>query len=671
LRKYKLPVLQRINIWTVLLAIVQPLFFIGQQDDTLKKSNFPKSVNEIIDLQPEYNADEKISVANLTQINLNEAPGSVYVITSADIEKNAYQDLMDIFLDIPGFNIASDVQNGVSVSLRGMWAEEAKILFMLDGLVMNDMAYGSFIINGRFSLNNIDRIEIIRGAGSSIYGGIAALGAVNIITKDGKKSNGSSLLINTSASNNAISRLGLGFNHGINLLNGINLSASGGIFEGNRSNKLITLSDSSKVNFKDSSLVNDAFVNFRAKYKNLEYKVSYDDYNFQSTYEPISSLARTFNNTLKYTWAVGKITVTPYGTLKRQLPWNTQYGDPKIYNAQNLFTRRLNFGSNFNFDLHQNIKIISGLEYYSDYYRPFKKSLQLSNGKSSDNFNAYAAFAEAEFDFKYARIFAGIRYDKYGYFKQKYSPRISITKDFGTWHYKIIYGESFKIPSLQNINLNPDGDLIPESVVDYQTELGIKHKKTECNVNAFITNINDIIIYTYDLTSFSESYKNAGFYKVGGGEATFKTSFNKFSFNSTYSYYMVLNSNVSDLLADTANLKLGALAIPKHKFTARLVYTINKKNIIGAYYLFQSNKYAQERLSIISGAYGLVKYNSTHNINISYQRKDVLGLFDLTLGVNNLLNTTNYYLYSFSSGYFPMAGMGREIMVLMKFKLQN
>jgi outer membrane receptor protein involved in Fe transport len=66
-----------------------------------------------------------------------------------------------------------------------------------------------------------------------------------------------------------------------------------------------------------------------------------------------------------------------------------------------------------------------------------------------------------------------------------------------------------------------------------------------------------------------------------------------------------------------------------------------------------------------------VKYPNTHNINISYQRKDLLGLFDFTFGINNILNVTNYYLYPFRSGYYPMVGMGREVMILLKFKLKN
>ncbi len=647
-----------------------PLFFVGQQSDTLKTTTFPKLVGEIINLKPDYDNDEKVTVANLNEVNINEAPGSIYVVTSAEIEKNGYLDLLDVLMDVPGFNIASDVQNGVAPTLRGMWAQEAKLLFMIDGLVMNDMAYGSFIIGGRLSLVNIDRIEIIRGAGSSIYGGLAALGVINIITKSGKKSSGSSFLVNTGISNNNISRLGLGFNYGTSLVNGMDLSASGGIFEGNRSNKIITLPDSSEVNLRDSSLVNDAFLNLRIKFKNFEYGVNYNDYNFQSTYEPIASLARTYNNALKYTLSKNKFTFIPYASFKKQVPWNTQYGDPKVYDLQNLSTRRIVVGSNFNFQLNSFIRFVSGIEYYNDFYRHFRRNLTLNNGKLTDSFNAYAAFLESEVDLKYTKLFIGGRYDKYGRFKEKFSPRISLTKDFGLWNYKLIYGEAFKIPSLQNINLNPT-NLIPETVKDYQAELGIKKNKNEIKINGFYTRIDDIIVFTYDLATLLESYKNVGFSEVTGVEVLFKTNINKFSITSSYSFYSLLNSDVSDIIVDTSNYKSGAVGIPKHKFTARLSYIINDRNSFGVYYNFQSQKHAQERISQTSGEYASIEYPQTHNINVSYHLKGLLKLFDLNFGINNVLNTTNYYLYPLNSGYFPLAGMGREVFIQMKFRLKD
>jgi outer membrane cobalamin receptor len=647
-----------------------PLFFVGQQSDTTKTVIFPKLVGEIINLKPDYDNDEKVTIANLNEVNINEAPGSIYVVTSSEIEKNGYLDLLDVLLDVPGFNIASDVQNGVAPTLRGMWAAEAKLLFMIDGLVMNDMAYGSFIVGGRLSLVNIDRIEIIKGAGSSIYGGLAALGVVNIITKSGKKSSGSSFLVNTGISNNNVSRLGLGFNYGTSLVNGMDLTASGGIFEGNRSNKTITLPDSSEVNLRDSSSVNDAFVNFRVKFKGFEYGVNYNDYNFQATYEPTSSLVRTYNNALKYTFNKAKFTLIPYAGFKKQVPWNTQYGDPKIYDVQNIVTRRIIVGSNLNFQLNSFMRFVSGVEYYNDFYRHFRPNLALTNGKLTDSFNGYAAFLESEVDLKYSKLFIGGRYDQYGGFKEKFSPRISLTKDFGLWSYKLIYGEAFKIPPLQNINLNST-NLVPETVKDYQAEFGLKRNKTELKLNGFYTRIDDIIVFTYDLNTLLESYNNVGFSKVAGTEVLFKTNINKFSFTSTYSFYSLLNSNVSDIIVDTTNFKLGSVGIPKHKYTARLSYIINERNSFGVYYQFQSQKHAQERISQTTEEYGSVEYPATHNINVSCQLKGLLKLFDLNFGINNILNTTNYYVYPLNSGYFPLAGMGREFFIQMKFRLKD
>ncbi len=660
----------RFNFIFYTLFIVLPFLVLGQKNDTVKETIFPKLIGEIINLTPEFDANEKVTVANLNEVNINEAPGCIHVVTSTDIEKNGYLDILDILMDVPGFNVASDVQNAIAPTLRGMWAEEAKILVMVDGLVLNDMAYGTFILGGRLSLVNIERIEIIKGAGSSIYGGSAALGVINIITKSGKKSNGSSFLVNTGISNNKISRVGLGFNYGTSLVNGMDVSASGGIFEGTRSNKIITLPDSTTVNLRDSSLVNDAFMNFRVKYKGIEYGVNYNDYNFQSTYEPVVSLCRTYNNAVKYTFTKNKFTIIPYGSLKQQIPWNTQYGDPKIYEAQNLATRRLVFGSNFNFQINKLVRCVSGAEYYNDYYRPFRKNLTLNNGKASDSFNAYAAFLEAEVDLKYTKLFIGTRYDKYGTFKEKFSPRISLTKDFGFWNYKLIYGEAFKIPALQNINLSPL-DLVPETVKDYQAELGLKKNKTEFKINGFFTRINDIIIFTYDLATLVESYKNTGFSEVAGTELIFKTSINKFTFNSTYSFYSLLNSDVSTIIVDTSDFKLGAVGIPKHKFTTRVSYQLNSKNSISIYYQFQSQKNTQERISKTTDEYELTNYPSTHNINVAYQVKALFDLFDLNVGVNNILNTSNYYLYPLNSGYFPLAGMGREFFVQMRFRLKD
>lgn len=268
--------------------------------DTVKSPVFTPNVSEIIGLQPTVNTDNKVTIANLNETKINEAPGSIIVITAEDIEKNAYRDLQEVLINISGFNIATDVQNGTGITLRGSWANEAKILIMIDGMVMNDMAYGSFVLGGRVSLLNVQRIEIIKGASSSIYGGIAGLGVINIITKSGKTSKGSSFLVDAGLSNKHLSETRFTFANTTYLLNDFEVSVCGSVFSGNRSNQLITHPDSSKTSFKDSSLTNNVFVEMRLKRKNFEYKILYNDYNFQSTFERITSLARNLINEVSY-----------------------------------------------------------------------------------------------------------------------------------------------------------------------------------------------------------------------------------------------------------------------------------------------------------------------------------------------------------------------------------
>ncbi|MBK6526430.1 MAG: TonB-dependent receptor plug domain-containing protein [Crocinitomicaceae bacterium] len=216
------------------------------------------------------------------------------------MEKHGYRDLTEVLIDIPGFNIATDVQNGTGIAVRGAWASEAKILVMVDGMIMNDMSYGSFIIGGRIPLLNVERIEIIRGASSSIYGGIAGLGVINIITKEGNYSKNSTFMFDSGFSGDEISSSRLTFANTSYLLNDFELSLSGSIYTGNRSNQIYTHPDSTITDFSDSSRVDDAFLQMNLRRKVLAYKVLYDDYNFQATHEGIYSLCRTFINDISF-----------------------------------------------------------------------------------------------------------------------------------------------------------------------------------------------------------------------------------------------------------------------------------------------------------------------------------------------------------------------------------
>lgn len=644
-------------------------FCCSQTTDTLNANLLHPSLEDIMALKPETTSETKVTIANLTETSVYEAPNTVSIITEEDIKALGFRDLMDVLNTIPGIHIANDVQNGTSIGIRGIWAEEGKVLFMIDGLVMNDMAYGSIILGHRFPLASIKRIEVIRGAGSSIYGGLAALGVINIITKSGQETNGHNLNVAGGLSNKAPSRGILNYNYGGVLLKKVELTVTGLINSGNRSNERYTLPDSTLVNFKDSSAVNNVHILFTLKYNQLIYKQLYEDYNFKATYEPITSLCRTSISDISNNFKFKKITITPFVNYKWQIPWNTQYGLPSVYDYQNLVTKRLAVGFNGGYKPNGWLSFLLGSQFYNDNYRYYRRALKLNNGKSVQSNNGYIVYAEGLISTRFININIGGRFDQYAYFKPNILPRVGLTKGFKNWHYKLLYGESFKIPSLQNINLDITGSLVPEKVVDIQAELGIHMAFVDFNANLFESTIKKVIVFGYD-KNFNESYINSGDVTVRGFELEAKARIKKLVIKSNYSFYNLMSCTAREILIDTLNPNKGSLAFPRHKIVVNLMYKFNEKNAMCLSYIYQTVKFGIEKINTVSDEYGLIKYPDTHMVNVTYQRNGLFNkLLDINAGIYNVLNSKTIYSYPFRQGYSPVVGMGRELFVNFKFNL--
>lgn len=659
------------NFRIVITVIFMTSGLILRSQDTVKTSVFTPNTSEIIELSPTSNNEDKISIANLSETKINEAPGAVYIVTAEEMEQNGYKDLLDVFIHIPGFNISTDTQNGTGLSLRGAWTGEAKILWMIDGMIMNDMSYGSFVLGGRIPLLNIERIEIIKGASSSIYGGIAGLGVINIITKSGKTSKGSSFRSDFGISNRDRSRNRLTFENTSYFVNDFEVSACGSLFTGNRSNQSFTQKDSTFANFRDSSYINDVFLEMKLKRKAFEYKVLYNDYNFQATQEPISSLSRTFINEVSFNKKINKLNVSLSSNFKDQIPWNTQYGDPQIYDAQNLKTWRFTVSGILNYEVSNKINVLFGSLYYKDHMRFYRHSLLLNNGSVSSSFDAYGAFGEINFRTKFINIYVGGRYDYYDCFKPNFSPRFSLTKDFKNFHYKFIYGESFKIPTLQNINLSYQSSKLvsPEKIQDLQLELGLKQNDHALRANFFLTSINNIIVYGYDLVNKVESYVNRGNLTLRGVEVLLSSKVGPLDLRSSYSNYGVVAYSSPDYIVDTTDLKKGTLSIPKHKISLNATCRLSKKFSVTLNYVYQSRKFSNEQISVTTGEYAVVEYQPTHIIDFIIHSKALIKYTDLSIGIHNLLNTNNFYSYPTASGYPSSIGMGREFFMQLKLSL--
>jgi outer membrane receptor for ferrienterochelin and colicins len=119
----------------------------------------------------------------------SNAPASVSIITASDIQYFGYRTFDEILRSVTGFYVTYD-RNYAYVAARGFGLTgdyNSRVLLLIDGHRINDNIYGSSPVGTDFPipLDFIERIEIVRGPSSSLYGTNAFFGVVNIITNNG------------------------------------------------------------------------------------------------------------------------------------------------------------------------------------------------------------------------------------------------------------------------------------------------------------------------------------------------------------------------------------------------------------------------------------------------------------------------------------------------------
>jgi iron complex outermembrane receptor protein len=137
---------------------------------------------------------ETVTTASKTAQKTTEAPSSVTIITSDEIRLYGHRTLADVLRSVKGFYTSYD-RHYEHVGVRGFSLPgdtNTRILILVDGFRMNENVRGHGGIGHEFLLDTdlIDRIEIVRGPGSALYGSNAVFGVINVITKKGKDYDG-------------------------------------------------------------------------------------------------------------------------------------------------------------------------------------------------------------------------------------------------------------------------------------------------------------------------------------------------------------------------------------------------------------------------------------------------------------------------------------------------
>ena len=144
------------------------------QDDGKLDHFLSLSLEELMDLEITISTDTKQTVA--------KAPAAVTVITEEDIKATGSTNLTEILESVPGIHVrANHFGFRPLIQFRGATANQT--LLMINGVSMRDLLWGFGFFWKGMPTSSIQRIEIIRGPGSALFGADASAGVVNVITK--------------------------------------------------------------------------------------------------------------------------------------------------------------------------------------------------------------------------------------------------------------------------------------------------------------------------------------------------------------------------------------------------------------------------------------------------------------------------------------------------------
>lgn len=124
-----------------------------------------------------------VIIASRLQQDQEQAPSAVSVVTRTDIERYGWRELADILRTLPGFDFGNDGTALIGLAERGIWAHEGKALLMVNGLQVSPLHNGNVNYYGNYPAELIERVEVIRGPGSALYGQFAGATVINLITR--------------------------------------------------------------------------------------------------------------------------------------------------------------------------------------------------------------------------------------------------------------------------------------------------------------------------------------------------------------------------------------------------------------------------------------------------------------------------------------------------------
>jgi iron complex outermembrane receptor protein len=196
MRQYKTTMLILKRTLAVALVLSLPSFSVASSAQSVpplaKPSAQGSSQNDLSQVSLEDLMNIKVTSVSKTDQKMSQAAAAIFVITDEDIRRSGATNIPDLLRMVPGMDVSQINANTWAVSARGFDGQFSnKLLVLIDGrAVYSPLLGGVDWDTQNVPLEDIDRIEVIRGPGATVWGANAVNGVINIVTKKASETKG-------------------------------------------------------------------------------------------------------------------------------------------------------------------------------------------------------------------------------------------------------------------------------------------------------------------------------------------------------------------------------------------------------------------------------------------------------------------------------------------------
>ncbi|MBU0682184.1 MAG: TonB-dependent receptor [Proteobacteria bacterium] len=503
-------------------------------------------------------AEEDLLFANIDSVytaskheqKITEAPARVSIVTAEEIHRYGYRTLADILGSLPGFYVSYD-RNYSYIGVRGFGLPgdyNTRLLLLVDGHRVNDNIFDSMYSDRAFIVDValIERVEVVRGPSSSLYGSNAFFGVVNVITKKGRDLNGAEV---SGAAGSRESHQGR-LSYGKRLQNGLEFLVSGTFYESDGDDNLYYKEfDTPETN---SGVAEDADDD---KATNLFAKIAFADFTLNALYVerekgiPTAPWGSEFNTSDTRSWDD-----------RWYLDLNYQHlYDSGIEVNGRLFYDRYIYEGDYIFDYGPPPDIVTnkdsdigewwGAEVHLS--RNFLKTHHFTIGgefrdslkQEQQNYDRYGLWLDSNPDINSWGLFIqdnwnilanlifnmGLRHDDYDSSGSSTNPRAAlIYSPFKKSTFKLLYGRAFRAPNAYELfyhdgysTAKPNPELDAETIESF--EFIWEQRVTENirgSASVYRNEIDDLISYNQDPSDGLYFFDNLGNAQATGAEVS-------------------------------------------------------------------------------------------------------------------------------------------------------